>query len=202
MNFKEFSVKYWNGSSFVDFTNVIGVNGEAKSGINETDYAYSTGYYEFDSVSSSQFQITCVKTQTANEQKYLTQFIATLEIGTFSGFPRVSPESNRNETKAKMLSRKYLVQKTYETNRIRINFKTHPYQNDLDIIDTIFDREDPFLVYPCGGRTGEQYFKVSQKNWRLDDIYNMQLTGRMKNEYEKGVYLLGFNKSIILEEHI
>lgn len=202
MNFKQFSVKYNDGLGFVDFANVVGVNGVETVGINETVFEHDTAYYEFDEVSTNQIQITCLSTQTANAQKALTQLIVTKLIGTMEGFPRVQPYSSRNETKAKALSRRAVVQKTYETNSVKITFKTHPYQNDLDIIENLFNREEPFLVYPCGGRVGDSYFKVRQMNWRLKDIYNMQLIGKLKNEFEKGVYLLGFNKSLSLEEHI
>lgn len=202
MNFKEFNVKYYDGLSFVDFTNIVGVNGVEYATITETIFAEDTAYYEFDSVNTTSIQIQVTKTQSANAQKALTQFIATQEIGTMEGFPRLRPDSNRNETKAKALSRRYVVQKTYETNRIKLTFKTHPFQNDVDICENLFNREEPFLVWPCGGRTGEQFFKISMMNWRLKDIYNMQLTGRMKNEFERGVYLLGFNKSLTFEEHV
>jgi hypothetical protein len=202
MNFKEFQIQYDNGSGYVDFTNVVGVNGVESSSISETDFAFDSAYYQFDAVTTSRIQITCLKTQVANVQKYLSQIIITEEIGTLEGFPRVQPESSRNETKAKALSRRLVVQKTYETNKVKITFKTHPFQNDLDIIEELFEREEPFLVYPCGGRSGSDYFKVEQMNWRLKDIYNVQITGKLKNQFEKGVYTLGFNKSITMEEHI
>lgn len=202
MNFKEFTIKYDNGGGFVDFTNVVGVNGVESALISETDFAHDTAYYQFDPVTTNRFQITCLKTKVADVQKVLTQFIATEELGTFEGFPRVKPSSSRNETKAKALSRRFVVQKTYETNDVKITFKTHPFQNDLDIVEELFNREESFLVYPCGARSGSIYFKVNQMNWRLKDIYNMQLTGKLKNESEKGVYTLGFNKSITLVEHI
>lgn len=201
-NFKAFSVKYFNGATFVDFANVIGVNGVTKSGINETNYNDNSAYYEFDSVTTSRLEITCDKTQVANAQKFLNNFVATAEIGTFSGYPRVQPRSDRNETKARSLSRKYVIQKTYETTKIKINFKTHPFQNDLDILDALFNREEPFLIYPCGGRSGENFFRINQKSWRLEDLFNVQLAGQMRNDYEKGVYTLGFNKSITFEEHV
>jgi len=51
-NFKEFTVKYWNGFSFVNFVNVVGINGIATSGISETVYALGSSYYEFDSVTT------------------------------------------------------------------------------------------------------------------------------------------------------
>lgn len=202
MNLKNFEVKYDNGGVFEDFTNVFSVNNESKSSVSETDYNRDTAFYQFDEITTSSIEITMNTTQTANEDKFITQVIASKEIGTLQGFPRVQPESNRNETRAKALSRRLLIQKTYETNRIRMNFKTHPFQNDLDIIENLFDREEPFLVYPCGGRTGSPYFKVEQKNWLLRDVYNVQLMGKLKNEFEKGVYSLGFNKTIMMEEHI
>ncbi|MHA1347770.1 MAG: hypothetical protein ACTSO3_15325 [Candidatus Heimdallarchaeaceae archaeon] len=202
MNLKEFNVKWWNGATFVDFSNVVGVNGVSSATISETDYSENTAYYQFTSVNTDRIQIEMTKTQVADQDKILGQFIATEEIGTFEGFPRVQPDSNRNETKAKALSRKVVIQKTYETNRIRITLKTHPSQNDVDIVETLFDREEPFLIWPCGARTGSQYFTINQKNWRLEDIYNVQITGRLKNEYEKGVYLLGVNKRLMFEEHI
>lgn len=201
-NFKQFTVKYNSGGTFIDFTNVVGVNGVTNTVISETDFNYNTAFYCFDSITTNQIQIKVLKTQIANEEKKLTQFIATKEIGTFQGFPRVNAESDRNETKAKALSRRSIIQKNYETNEVSITFKTHPFQNDIDIIETLFDREESFLVYPCGGRTGEAYFKIEQRNWRLEDIYNMQIVGDMKNNFEKGVYTLGVNKTIKMVEHI
>lgn len=202
MNLKEFGIKYYDGLSFVDFTDVCGVNGVETVSISETDYSLPTAFYQFSEVSTTQIQITMTKTQEVDVDKFIGQFVATLEIGTFLGFPRVVPESTRNETTATALSRRLVVQKTYETNKIKINFKSHPFQNDEDIVETLFDREIPFLVYPCGGRTGSSYFRIEQKNWRINDIYNVQILGALKNEYEKGVYTLGFKKSITLQEHI
>lgn len=202
INFKSFEVKYFNGSTYSSFTNVVGINNVSKAGILETSNAYSSAFYQFDSVTTNQIQITISTTQIADQDKYMTNLFVTNEIGTFEGFPRVKPTADRNETKATTLSRRSLIQKTYETNEIGITFKTHPYQNDVDIVENIFNREEPFLVYPCGGRTGTTYFKIEQKSWKLEDIFNMQMTGKLRNEFEKGVYLLGVNKTIKLEEHV
>lgn len=201
-NFKEFTIQYHNGATFVDFANVIGVNGVESSIISETTYAFDTAYFEFDAVTTNQIQITVKKTQIADEEKLLTTVLVTKEIGTFQGFPRVKPNMSRNESKTKTLSKKSVIQKSYETNTVSINFKTHPFQNDLDILEILWDSEEPFLVWVCGGRTGTQFFKIAQKSWRLKDVFNMQISGRSRNEFEKGVYLLGFKKSIRFEEHI
>jgi len=202
MNFKNFSVQYNNGSSFVDFTNVIGVNGESKTGINESTYSRDSAYYEFTPVTTTQIKITCSQTQVADAQKFLVGLVVTEEIGTFEGFPRVTPTMMRNETRAKALSGKSVIQKSFESNDINMTFKSHPYENDLKILETLFDSESTFLVYPCGGREGSQYFRMNQRGWTLKDIFNMQLRGKLKNEWEKGIYTLGFNKTVKFEEHV
>lgn len=202
INFKEFEVKYWNGSAWASFTNVIGPNGVSYANAGSTSYALSSAYFEFDQVTTGQLKISCLKTQTANAQKYLTTFLATKELGTFQGLPRIEPKVMRNEEKVKSLGGKYLVQKGYETYQIKISLKSHPYQVDLDLVDTLFNSEESFLVYPCGGRYGSTYFRLDQKGFGIDDVFNMQLVGALDSKYEKGVYTLGASKNITLEEHI
>lgn len=201
-NFKDFDVMYWNGSAYAAFTNVIGVNGDVFTGVASTTYARNSGYFEFDLVSTTEVRIRVRTTQVANAQKYITNFMLTKEIGTFTGFPRIEPASNRNEEKIATMSGKFLVQKGFDTTQIKITFKSHPYQNDIDIVSALYESEESFLVYPCGGRTGTTYFKLSLRAWDLDSIYNMQLVGKLQDKFEKGVYILGVSNSITLEEHI
>lgn len=104
-------MSYDLAGTFEPFTNVIGVNSAEKSGIAETENSYASNYYEFDEVTTTRIKLEVLKTQTANDQKYLNQIVATKEIGTLLGFPRVAPSMTRNETKGKTLSHKYIVQK-------------------------------------------------------------------------------------------
>jgi len=201
-NFKNFSVMYWDGAAYQNFTNVVGVNGQTFTGINVTNWAYDAAYFEFDSVSTIRIRIRCQTTQIADAQKFLCSVLATEEIGTFKGFPRVDPKTDNNEIKTKTLGGKALVSKGFQTVIIKVNFKTHPFQEDNDLLEYLFNSVDPYLIYPCGGRTGENYFKISQKIWKLSDVFNVQATGDLDSDFEKGVYLLGVNKNITFEEHI
>lgn len=204
MNFKEFNITYFDTTEgiYKPFTNVIGINAEVKTGISETAFSKTSAYYEFDAISVGTIKVSITKSQVANAQKYLTTFIATKEIGTLKGFPRVDIDSDRNESKTETLSNKMLVQKGMETVSVTINFKSHPYQEDLTILDYLFDSDEPFLVYPCGGRSGLPYFRIEQKGYKPGDVFYMQTVGRMPNDYEKGIYTLGFNKAIKMVEHI
>lgn len=202
MNFKDFEVHYWDGAAYQSFTNVIGENGNAYTGVKATTYAFESAYFEFDSVSTDRLRITATKTQVANQEKYLCKFLVSSEIGTMQGFPRIDNRSDRNEIKTKTIGGKFLISKSFNISQIKVNFKTHPYQADINLIETLYDSEDPFLVFPCGGRHGTQYFKIEQKTWKLGDVFNMKLSGDMDHKFEKGVYLLGVNKDVTFEEHI
>ena len=199
-NFKEFTVKYNGG---LEFTNVSNLDGDLVGGISETTYDKDTSYYKFDSVSVSSIVISVTTTQVANAQKYLTQFIATTEVGTFAGFPRIqNVQHNRNIKGSKALSGRNVIQKGYETTTFRMNFKTYPVQADIDIVEGLHEREDSFLVWLCGGRYGAEHFTIEQRGWRLRDFYNMQVSRPLSANYEKSIYQNGVNTTVSFLEVI
>lgn len=202
MNFKNFDVMYWDGAAYVHFASVLAINEESKANIAETTYSRDTAYYEFTEVTTDLIRIRILSTQMTDEQKYLTTLVATSELGTFNGFPKVSPRSDRNEIKNETLSNKFVIQKTTPSKDITMRFSRYPDSDDLALLEELFDREDPFLVWLCGGRVGSDYFKFNQMAWKLKDLINMQLTGSFSNEFDDGIYKLGFNKSLKFEEHV
>lgn len=202
MNFKNFNVMYFDGSVYTHFSSVLAINSESKSNVTETIYDRDSAYYEVAQVTTRFIRIQCLSTQVANAQKYLTTFVATSELGTFNGFPRVTPTSDRNEVKNQTLANKVSVQKMFPNIDVTMKFNRYPDADDLALLESLFDREDPFLVWLCGGRVGSDYFKFNQRGWRLKDLINMQLTGNFSNEFDDGIYKLGFNKSLKFEEHI
>ena len=192
-NFKNFSVKYLSGSSYVAFANVIGIGGTSLSGITETTFSKDSSYYEFDSVSTSAIQISCLSTQTTNAEKYLGQAIATSELGTFVGYPEVSKiDLSRNTRSKKTLSGRYSVQKSQQTIGYSIKFKNYPssdvYNVDIDLAVTLFETEDPFLIYPCGGRYESKHFSYQLPGFRLRDCILSQIRKGYKLKYISNIY--------------
>lgn len=199
-NFKAFSVKYNDGT---EFANVSGLDGDLIGGIVETAYDKDTAYYKFDSVVVSSIVISIDTTQVVDAEKFLNQFIATVELGTFAGFPRVqNVQHNRNIKGSKALSGKNVIQKGYETTTFRLNFKSYPVQADIDILEGVHERENSFLVWLCGGRYGLEHFTIEQRGWRLRDLYNMQISRPLNANYEKSIYQNGANTSMALVEVI
>ena len=190
-NFKNYTVTY-NGTT--EFTNVSGLDGALVAGISEADYDKGTSYYSFDSALINSITITINTTQTVDVDKFLVQFIATKELRTLAGFPRVqNVQHNRNIKGSQVISGKNVIQKGYETTSFRMNFKTYPIQADIDLIESLHEREDSFLVWLCGGRYGVEHFRISQRGWRLEDVYNMQISNVYRTSYEKGIYQNGVN---------
>lgn len=202
MNFKDFLIQYFDGADFVDFTNVISANGISRAKLEILDNEKSAEYFEFDEVDTTQIKLIIRKTIVPNEEKYLCKFIATSEIGTLKGFPRVDNQINSNEVESKTMSGFIYSSKGFQTAQIKINFKTHPYGEDISLIEYLFSIDESFLIYPCGGRFGDKYFKMNQFTWKLGDIYNVKTSGNLDADWEKGVYLLGANKNITFKEHI
>lgn len=203
-NWKEFTVQYDNGGMFVDFSNVIGLDGSLGS-ISETAFADDTAYYEFDSVTTPRIQITVTKTQTADEDKFISQVISCEELGTLQGFPLIrSLRPSRNLRKKKVLSGKSLIQKSEESTRFRLDFKNFgdTFSADLDLMFTLFEREDNFLTWLCGGKRGTSSFKYTLRGFRLRDIYEMQLDADFPLSYRSNVYVNPVNLRASLIEAV
>jgi hypothetical protein len=179
MNFKEFDIQYWDGiSSYVDFANVLGLDGDLVGGISETIYAKDTAYYEFDEITTTRIRIRATKTQIVDEEKYLYNCYITSEIGTFQGYPSIPREdADQNESEFKVLSGRQNILKGNRQFETSLRFRAYPYKNDYDILETLFDIAEPFLIWLCGGKYEDADFKFQRRNWELKDVYNVQYSG-------------------------
>lgn len=205
-NWKEFTVKYDVVGVFTDFTTVVGLDGALGGGITETVFADNTAYYEFDAVSVTILEITVTKTQIANAEKFITQIISTDELGTLEGFPLIKGLTHtRNSRRKKMLSGKTLVQKSEESLKFKLQFKNYPGRTlgpDLDLMFTLFDREENFIVWLSGGRRGTEFFRYTLRGFRLEDVPECQVERDYKVSYTKNVYIHVNNVTVSIAEAV
>ena len=107
-NWKGFNAKYWNGSTYVDFTSVSGLSGSQAS-VTETAFSADTSYYEFAEVTATKIRFQITTTQVVDAQKYAAQVIVCKELGTLVGYPDIKDtEVSRNLRTEKMLSGRFL----------------------------------------------------------------------------------------------
>ena len=197
MNAKDFKIFYDTSS---DFANVTALDGTAAK-IDVTNWTEDTAYFEFDEVTASSILIQIFNTQTANAEKYVTLAAVTSELGTFNGFPDVRPTIDANEKRAQVQSGKYITQKNFEVFEANLSSE-HTDQTDITLMDTIYESQDPFLLWLCGGKYGTTNFSVNFKNWRLRDLYQVQTFGNIRTTFRSNVYLSSPITNISIAEEV
>jgi hypothetical protein len=65
-NLKSFTIQYWNGAAYVDFSTPI----------SETVNALTNSFFSFNAVSATQLKLSATVAQTTDAQKYIAQFLA------------------------------------------------------------------------------------------------------------------------------
>lgn len=205
-NWKQFTIKYDVSGTWTNFASVTGLDGSL-SGITEATFADGTAYYEFSLVTTGMIQIQVLKTQVADAEKFISQIICTSELGTLVGYPEIADMPiDKNSRIQKMLSGKVLVQKSEESFGVKLAFNHYPtdstYSSDLDLMFTLFDRDDNFIVWLCGGRRGSSYFRYQVRGFRLKDAITVQMTELINPKYSDNVYTNSINLDVTLKEAV
>lgn len=190
-NFKAYTIKYWSGATYVDFATPIAV----------VDDANSTTEHNVVSVSTSRIQITCTKTQVADDERRMAQLIVTEELGQFEGWPVVSrPISSKNRQITKMLSGKKNIVDSVGFFSCTLTVDNLKSDNDLTLIETLYERFEGFLLWLGGG--DESQFSSARIGWRKQDMFLVRPSNELTNEFVKGLYVTGVKVQIKLEEVI
>jgi hypothetical protein len=188
-NFKNFTVKYWNGTAYVDFSPAIA----------ETTCTAESSHYSVASVLTSKVRIQIYGTQTANQDKYLYQAVLTELIGQFAGWPVIRDlKHSKNKITSKMLSGKNNVLQNVSGISCTLKYDSITSDADLLIIEDLYEQPEGFLVWLCGG--SESQFKTVRQGYRLEDLYLMKCQDDYVPEYNSGVYVLGVSLDIKLVE--
>lgn len=190
-NWKAFTIKYWNGSAYTDFSTAIA----------QTTNTDETSFFSFTQVECQLIRIIITGTQTANDDKHLYQLILAELIGTLAGWPMIkNPMHDRNKKITKMLSGKANVQESVGAFAVDLEVSNWRSQADLDVVDEVYFKRDAVLVWLCGGN--ESQFSMELRGYRLEDIYMMRPTNSFEPEYVKGLYQTGTKIKIALTEAI
>ena len=188
-NFKAYTVKYWDGSAYQDFSTAINVSGNSDE----------TKFHQFTAVNTTKVQLTITGTMTANQDKFLYQFIVTKQIGQFNGWPVIkNPIVSRNRQFSKMLSGKQSVREMIGAFSCTLSVKTLSNSADLDIIESLYLSNEGFLLWLCGG--SESQFSSSRIGYRMEDLYLMKCHNEYKPEFYNGLYKAGIVTTVDLVE--
>lgn len=193
-NFKDYTVKRWNGAAFEDFDTAINPT-------TSTDYVTE---HEVPSQNLSKIRIDINGTQTADDDKFLRQLIITSKIGAgqFQGWPVVRKMAkNQSRKGSQTLSGKYHLREQVGSFEYDLQFKIWPYDADFQIIEAIyFENPNGVLFWLSGG--DETQFKYDRVGYRAEDIFLMKPIGEFDPVPEKGIYSNGVNFNLRLVETI
>lgn len=189
MNFKAYTLQYWNGSAYVDFSTPINVSNNATT----------TKHHNFTEVSSSQFKLIVTGTMTADQDKLMSQLIITKRLGQFSSQPFIKrPKQDKGRKVRRMLSGRSNVTKTIGTFGCALSFPAFKSSTDYDLIETMFESFNGFLVWLCAGDVSEFYGDI--QGFRLKDIYLMNCANDLDTEFLQGHFDHGHKFDLSLVE--
>lgn len=193
-NIEDIVLAYWNGASYTNIT----VS-------NATIITDASGQYVFvklnASVDTQKIKLTGSNTITANQEKYVTQFMAFAEIGQFEYFPDFEPEIEPKQNVFETTDGRAVVIERGEAFAARITFRSHVNQNDIDLAEELYARKEPFFIWPHGGDESG-IFRFSFRPFRFQDIIKVTIVGKRSPKFSKGYYRAGFNDSMNLIEAV
>lgn len=192
-NLKAFTIKYWDGATYQDFSTPI----------NETTNTKTSSFFEFDLVSTSRLQLIITGTINADDDKTIRQFIATDKVlsGQLVGWPEIkSPRHGSNKRVNRMLSGKVNVVESRGAFTFDLSVSNWNIDADLDIIEEIYFGRRAVLVSLSGG--DEEQFSHLRVGYRNEDIYFMRATNDYSPEWSRGIYNNGLRIRMKLSEAI
>jgi len=190
-NFKNYTIQYWNGISFQNFSTSISI----------TNNTLETTSHEFTQVTTNQIRLIVTATMIANDDKFLRQLICIDKIGTgqLEAWPNIkNPTASLNKQSSKMISGKSNIIETSGYFQASLNLSYWKSANDLDMLERIFFRREGVLVWLCGG--DETQFSSKRIGYRLQDIYLVRPTNEYEPEWNTSVYTNGLNIRMDLVE--
>lgn len=192
-NLKSYTIKYWDGSAYQDFSTAI----------SETINTETTTFHSFDQVNTERIQIIITGTMTANDDKILRQLIATSKVltGQLQGWPEIKkPTHTTGKRINTMLSGKINVVETLSSFSMQLSVKNWNIDADLSIVEQFYFGRRGFLISISGG--DEDQFSHKRIGYRKEDIYLMRAVDDYEPEWNSFVYKNGIKLSISLRESI
>lgn len=159
-------------------------------------------YFEFDTISPITVDLSFSETIIPNQRKYIRQIILAQEIGNFIGFPTVRGFSDSfNEVVTKSSTGvKHVTKQLRIMDKFKLSFRAYPVKEDIDLSNKLFESRESFTLWPSGGGYGSNHFLFPTEGWQLDNIYNVQTTGRKPYLWYKNFYKSGVSTSLNMIE--
>lgn len=191
-NFKAFTIQYWSGIAWLDFSTPIA----------ETVNTDDNSFFQFDAVSTDKIRIIIQGTTVVDADKIMRQLIITEELGQLNSWPLIkNPKTSSSKVVNKMLSGKINLVESIESFSTTLDVKVLSNETDLDLIEEIHTRRQGVLLWLGGG--DEAQFRAGVRiGFRNEDIYLVRAVDDYNPERYKGIYTSGIKFKMKLQESV
>jgi hypothetical protein len=205
-NWKNFTVQYWNGSTWVNFTSVVGLDG-SKSAISETAFADNSAYYEFASVTTTQIK---------NHDQHHSDGERREVPGDADGHDRARhlrrlPKDRSTDVQPQSQDQSDAVG-SKEDREAAAGLCLHRDVRELPGARLRRRFRSRFLALRSRGtvlrlalrrQARANYFSYDVPGWRLKDVFRVQTDTDITSEWSDNMYKRGQNLgSILFSEHV
>lgn len=190
-NLKSYTIQYWDGAAWQDFSTAINVSGNADT----------TKYHSFDDVETNKIKIVITGTMVTDEDKILAQLVVTQKIQQLTTQPKVSGiDVSRNRRQVKALSGRARIMRSAGAVSFSLEKDAMIDTSDLSALEALHDYYDGFLVWLCGGDSSQ--FRTERIGWRLKDLYLMAVSSEYSPQWHDGRFKQGTDIRMNLVEVI
>jgi len=189
-NWKAFTIKYDVASTPTDFSTPI-----AETNNTEVN---SLIFDSFTPISTQKIYIEIDSTVVADQEKVIGELLISEILGELIGFPTIKPTVSRNKIVKNMLRGKKRIVDSDTTIGYSLGFKTYPNTADMQLMESLFIRRNPFHVLISGG--DESQFADPRMGYRDRDIRLMSVSSSYSPVYYKNLYYSGVDFTFDLVE--
>lgn len=184
-NFAAYTLQYYNGVSYVDFSTPIN-----ESGLSVTDNSEQTKVYNFTQVNAQLLRLIITGCYPVDADKVMRQLIVTRKIGEFVNQPSVRPLQREEFRQIKpMVSGRRHISKRQGAHTARLTFPSFKNQSDINLIENIFDSTEGRLFNFSGAQDLNNGFKTP--GFRPEDFYLMAPTNNFNTSFTNGRFADG-----------
>ena len=187
MNFLAYTIQYHNGSAYTDFNPAINVSANTKR----------TKLHQFDEVTANLFRMIITGTMTANDDKSLSQWILTKEVGTFNAQPNIEKVLfNEDKKITKMLSSRAHIARKSAGLGVKLTFPPNKHPGDLLLIADLYSTLEGRLI----SLAGFDELEANVTGFRTQDFYLMAAENNFDTKFHMGRFANGQVNQVDLVE--
>lgn len=184
-NLKNFTVKYWDGAAYADFSTPISESANADT---------SNFYQNFTQVSTLRIQLTMNTTQTVDAEKSIAQFRTLELIDELSGNPnKITTNFIENSTQIKKSDAGNTYINFGEKFSIKLDFNSIA-DADYTLMRSIKNNKRSVYVYLGGGADNDE------EGFRISDMYLINLVSAIKYKLPNNLFDVGRKITYELKE--